>query len=196
MLEARNISFSYNSQTLLFNNFSLSVNRGERVALQALSGKGKSTLCRLLAGYLKPDSGEVRCEGSPLPSKGVCPVQMIWQHPEKAVDPRMRMKDMLAEGGKTSDELLEQLGIKQTWLSRYPHELSGGELQRFCIARAFAANPKYLIADEMTTMLDALTQAHIWKFFAEELKRRSIGLIFVSHSPALSKRIASRTIKL
>ena len=82
------------------------------------------------------------------------------------------------------------------WLSRYPHELSGGELQRFCIARALAANPRYLVADEVSTMLDALTQAQIWRFLMDETSRRGIGLVFVSHSPALTDRIATRVVRL
>lgn len=196
MLEARGISFSYPGQQSLFKDFNLAVDAHERLALQAPSGKGKSTLCRILGGYLKPFSGEIFCDGEPLPAKGSCPVQMIWQHPEKAVDPRMRMKDILAEAGKVSEDMLERLGVRHSWLTRYPHELSGGELQRFCIARAFAADPKYLIADEMSTMLDAITQAQIWEFLIEELEERSIGLLFVSHSPALSSRIASREVIL
>lgn len=196
MLEACGISFSYPGRSPLFEGLDLALGSTERVALQAPSGKGKSTLCRIMSGYLAPRSGEVLCDGEPLPKKGVCPVQMIWQHPEKAVDPRMRMKDVLAEAGEVSPELIENLGIRSAWLSRYPHELSGGELQRFCIARAFAANPKYLIADEISTMLDALTQAQIWEFLVNELEKRSVGLLFVSHSPALSDRIATREFVL
>ena len=126
----------------------------------------------------------------------MCPVQMVWQHPETAVDPRMRMEQTLAEAGSVPAQLLDDLGIQGRWLSRYPHELSGGELQRFCIARALAANPRYLVADEISTMLDAVTQAQIWAFLVAEVERRGIGLVFVSHSPALTERIATRTVNL
>ena len=197
MLEARDISFAHpGARTPLFSGFSLSVGSDERVALSAPSGFGKTTLCRLLAGYERPQEGRVLVDGEPLPKRGACPVQMIWQHPETAVDPRLRMSKTLEEAGKVPQRLLDDLGIQRRWLSRYPHELSGGELQRFCIARALAANPRYLVADEISTMLDALTQAQIWRFLVAETQARGIGLVFVSHSPALTERIATRVVDL
>ncbi|MEG2726319.1 MAG: ATP-binding cassette domain-containing protein, partial [Eggerthellaceae bacterium] len=156
----------------------------------------KTTLCRLLAGYEKPQAGSIVLDGKPLGTRGVCPVQMIWQHPETAVDPRMRLRASLLEAGPVQEDLCAALGIKAAWMARYPHELSGGELQRFCIARALAANPRYLIADEISTMLDAVTQANIWHFLIQETAARNIGLLFVSHTPALTARIATRTITL
>lgn len=196
-LEARDISFSYpDVSELLYDGLSLAVEPGQRVALSAPSGFGKTSLCKILAGYLNPSSGQVLVDGDPLPKRGANPVQMIFQHPERAVDPRMRLGATLAEGGQASSALLEELGIKPAWLSRFPHELSGGELQRFCIARALAANPRYLIADEMSTMLDAVTQAHIWQVLLRECERRNLGLLFVSHSPELTERIATETVCL
>ncbi len=195
MLEVRDLSFGYGKKPL-YEGFNLAVESNERVALRAPSGFGKTTLCRLLAGYEQPSAGNVLVDGDPLPKRGVCPVQMIWQHPETAVDPRMRMEQTLAEAGGASDELLNALGIQDRWLSRYPHELSGGELQRFCIARAFAVHPRYLIADEVSTMLDAVTQAQIWRFLISETQARDIGLVFVSHSPALTERAATRMVDL
>ncbi|MDR3053095.1 MAG: ATP-binding cassette domain-containing protein [Coriobacteriales bacterium] len=192
MLEASDLSFAYNAQRPIFAGLDLALGRDERVALAAPSGAGKSTLSKLLAGYLQPTSGTVLLGGKPLPKRGVSPVQMIWQHPELAVDPRMRLQDTLAEAGTVTPELRERLGIRDAWLSRYPHELSGGELQRFCIARALATQPRYLIADEITTMLDAVTQAVIWQVLLQELHERGIGLVFVSHSRALTKRLATR----
>ena len=211
MLEARDISFGYpGAQKLLYEGFSLSVGAGERVELRAPSGFGKTTLCRILAGYERPLSGSVLVDGAPLPKRGTCPVQLVLQHPELAVDPRMRLRDTLFEGvggtarGGAKDpaaqleaaRLMAGFGIRDEWLARFPHELSGGELQRFCVARALLARPRYLIADEMTTMLDALTQAQLWAFLFEELDRREMGLVFVSHSPALAARIATRTVQL
>ncbi|MEA5019237.1 MAG: ATP-binding cassette domain-containing protein [Gordonibacter sp.] len=195
MLEAQNLSFGYGTKPL-YEGFNLAVESNERVALSAPSGFGKTTLCRLLAGYERPSAGSILVDGEPLPKRGVCPVQMIWQHPETAVDPRMRMEQTLAEAGGASVDLLNALGIQDRWLSRYPHELSGGELQRFCIARAFAVQPRYLIADEVSTMLDAVTQAQIWRFLVSETQSRGIGLIFVSHSPALTERVATRVVNL
>lgn len=196
MLEARNVSFSYGKKKPILSGLDLEVSPGERLALQAPSGFGKTTLCKMLAGYLQPEKGEILCEGRALPAKCVSPVQMIWQHPEKAVDPRMRMKKTLEEGASVPVELRARIGIKDEWLTRFPHELSGGELQRICIARALAVNPPYLIADEISTMLDAVTQAQIWDFLIDELDRRRMGLVFVSHSPALTERLATRAINL
>ena len=211
MLEARDVTFGYSQDKPIYQGFNLRVEAGERVALKAPSGFGKTTLCRMLSGYLRPGSGEVLLDGRPLPRRGVCPVQMIWQHPEAAVDPRMRMAATLAEAGvgdgaaksvrdasvgPEKTELLERLGIRDAWLTRFPHELSGGELQRFCIARALATRPRFVVADEMSTMLDALTQARIWRVLVEEVERTGAGLVFVSHSPALTGRVATRVVEL
>lgn len=197
MLEARGITFGYaKGEPPLYEGFSLEVAPGERVALQAPSGFGKTTLCRILAGFEKAWEGEVLCDGEPLPRAGACPVQLVGQHPELAVDPRLRMEKSLAEAGSVDRALLDALGIRPEWLRRYPHELSGGELQRFCIARALAARPRYLIADEISTMLDAVTQAQIWSFLLEVVQRDNMGLVFVSHSPALTARIATRVVDL
>ena len=197
MLEARGITFAHpGAREPLYRDFDLAVAPDERVALSAPSGFGKTTLCRLLAGYERPQQGEILVDGEPLPKHGTCTVQLILQHPEAAVDPRMRMEKTLAEAGEVPTQLLDDLGIQRKWLRRFPHELSGGELQRFCIARALAANPRYLVADEMSTMLDAVTQAQIWRFLVAETMRRGIGLVFVSHSPALTDRIATRVVDL
>jgi peptide/nickel transport system ATP-binding protein len=196
LLEARDLRFSYPGRPLLFDGLELTVEPHERVGLIAPSGAGKSTLCKLLAGYLTPQTGNILVDGVALPRKGVCPVQLIWQHPEQALDSHLRMQETLDEGGAVSAELRCELGIRDEWLFRHPHELSGGELQRFCIARALAAEPRYLIADEISTMLDAVTQARIWRVLLDACESRGIGLVFVSHSPALTTRIATRTINL
>lgn len=196
MLELKNISFGYEKGASLYEGLDLAVAPGERVALCAPSGFGKTTLCRIMAGYLSPWSGEVFVDGAPLPKRGVCPVQLILQHPETAVDPRRRMASTLREAGAIDHDLLEAFGIREEWLSRYPHELSGGELQRFCIVRALMANPRYLIADEISTMLDALTQAQIWQALVREADLRGMGIVFVSHSPVLTERLATRVVDL
>lgn len=197
MLEARGITFAHpGARTPLYRDFDLVVDAGERVAVSAPSGFGKTTLCRLLTGYERPQAGTILVDGSPLPKRGACPVQLILQHPETAVDPRMRMEQTLDEAGEVPQRLLDDLGIQKRWLTRFPHELSGGELQRFCIARALAARPRYLVADEISTMLDAVTQAQIWRFLVAETQARGIGMLFVSHSPALTERIATRVVHL
>lgn len=107
-IEAKNISFRYRENTpWILKDVSLKIEEGERVGLIGPSGYGKSTLVKILAGYLKPAKGEVLLDGKPLPKKGVCPVQLIYQHPEKAINPRWRMKKVLEESGMFRDEVME-----------------------------------------------------------------------------------------
>lgn len=275
-LEARDISFSYVPGRPILHDVDLVVDPGERVALTAPSGRGKTTLCRVLSGYLRPDAGTVLVDGVELSraraarsgvpvvrtrgaraardgvpaaraqgardgvpaapgSRGsrLCgprPVQLIWQHPEQAFDPLLRLGRSLAEGvpqraaaraGGSSGAgslgaaahsathsaaarldavretgLLERFGIRGAWLDRFPHELSGGELMRFCIVRALIAEPRYLVCDEMTAMLDAVTQAELWREVIAIASERSMGVVLVSHSPALVDRVATRAFSL
>ncbi|MDO4712081.1 MAG: ATP-binding cassette domain-containing protein [Peptostreptococcaceae bacterium] len=194
MLEAKNISFGYDEKNKLLKDISMRFSENEIVGLIGPSGCGKSTFSKILAGYIVPQAGEVLFDGKKLPRQGYCPVQLIYQHPEKAVDPKWKMKEVLAEGWDIDKETLSALGIKEEWLTRWPNELSGGELQRFCIARALGPKTRFIIADEMTTMLDAITQASIWKVIVEQCKARNIGLIAVTHNHALADRICDRII--
>lgn len=198
ILEAKNLSFRYEeSGRKILDQFSLQVDSSERVGILAPSGFGKTTLCKILAGYEEPETGTVLMDGKSLYSyKGYCPVQMIWQHPEQAVNPRLRMKNVIEEGDRTAPELIEKLGIEPDWMNRFPTELSGGELQRFCIARALGQRTRFLLADEITTMLDLITQSQIWHFLIEETERRNIGMLVVSHSPELIKKVCTRVIEL
>lgn len=197
-LEAKKISFRYHSGTRqILNEFSLEIDSRERVGLIAPSGFGKTTFCKILSGYEKPDSGMVLLDGKPLNEYGsYCPVQMIWQHPELAVNPRRKMKTVLEEGDHITDHLIKGLGIEKEWMNRFPSELSGGELQRFCIARALGDRTRFLLADEITTMLDFITQSQIWQFLLEEIKTREIGLLAVSHSQPLLDRICTRKAEM
>ncbi len=195
-LELRKATFAYTQGKPVFQNLSFSVSSNERLCLQAPSGFGKTTLCRALAGYLTLDLGEVLLDGAPVPRSGVSPIQLIWQHPETALDPRLRIKDSLLEAGSLDQDLLRTLGIHEEWLSRYPRELSGGEMQRCCIARALRTRPRFLIADEISTMLDAITQVTIWEAILQYCASYDAGLIMVSHSLALSQRIATRVLDL
>ena len=153
ILEAKHISFRYGTDSRqILNDFSLKLTQEERVGLIAPSGFGKTTFCKILAGYEKPDEGEVLLDGHSLAEyKGYCPVQMIWQHPEQVVNPRLRMKEVLAEGDHLEQRVIEGLGIEPDWLNRYPAELSGGELQRFCIARALGERTRFILADGIGT---------------------------------------------
>lgn len=169
----------------------------DRLGLIAPSGFGKTTFCKILAGYEKPDSGEVLLDGKPLSDwKGYCPVQMIWQHPELSVNPRWKMGEVLKEGDQVEQRIMDGLGIEPDWLNRYPSELSGGELQRFCIARALGQRTRFLLADEISTMLDLITQSQLWNFLLEEVKNREIGLLAVSHSDSLLERICTKMLRL
>ena len=193
-LEAKNIYFRYDrKQPWILEDCSVRVDRGECLAISAPSGYGKTTLAMLLSGYIKPVKGEILIDGKVLPEKGVCPVQLIHQHPERAINPRWRLKRVLEESGKIDADVLHAFGIEHEWL---PRELSGGELQRFCVARALMSGADYLICDEISTMLDVITQAQIWNVVLEEAKKRNIGLIAVTHNMHLAKKIATRIIDL
>ncbi len=196
-LEARNIYFRYDrKQPWILEDCSVRVDRGECLAISAPSGYGKTTLAMLLSGYIKPVKGEILLDGKALPEKGVCPVQLIHQHPEKAINPRWRLKRVLEESGKIDADVLHAFGIEHEWLDRFPRELSGGELQRFCVARALMSGADYLICDEISTMLDVITQAQIWNVVLEEAPKRNMGLIAVTHNMHLAKKIATRIVDL
>lgn len=197
-LEAENISFQYdNGNRKILNNVSLCVNENERVGITAPSGFGKTTFCKILSGYESPDRGRVLLDGKPLREyKGYCPVQMVWQHPELSVNPRLKMREVIREGDRIEERIVQGLGIEADWMNRYPGELSGGELQRFCIARALGERTRFLLADEISTMLDLITQSQIWNFLLDEVKRREIGLVVVSHSTQLLERVCTRIVEL
>lgn len=198
ILEARNISFRYGEKSReILKDFSLKAESTERVGLVAPSGLGKTTLCKILSGYEKPDSGQVLLDGKPLDFYGsYCPVQLIWQHPEQAINPRLRMRSVLEEGDNVSPDLIKRLGIEADWMNRFPAELSGGEMQRFCIARALGQRTQFLLADEISTMLDLITQSQIWHFLMDETEKRKIGMIVVSHSQELLEKVCTRIVDL
>ncbi len=112
------------------------------------------------------------------------------------MDPYLRISRSLQEAGDIDSEILDALGIRKEWLNRFPHELSGGELQRCCLARTLSLNPKFIIADEISTMLDAVTQVQIWTFLLDYIQQNSIGMLLVTHSDSLRLRLATRSIDL
>jgi peptide/nickel transport system ATP-binding protein len=217
LLETKSLGFRYggeeagNRQPWIFRGVNLAFESGCRVALLGDSGSGKTTLGKLLAHYEKPSEGEVVLPGAAF-GKGCYPAQLILQHPETAVNPRFKMRDILNEGwhpggtnkhgglhsktpeAQLQERLCDRLCIERAWLDRYPLELSGGELQRFCIARALAPATRFIIADEITAMFDLITQAQIWEALLGEIQERNIGLIAITHDRALGKRVCTETI--
>ena len=195
-LKAKNINFKYNDERYILKDIDFYINSGEVVGLVAPSGFGKTTLAKILAGYITPESGEVVFEGCRREKNGYNPVQLIFQHPEKSVNPKWKMKKIINESFTPSKELIEAMGIKEGWMNRWPSELSGGELQRFCVIRALSPKTKFLIADEMTTMLDAITQAQIWNVVLDYAKKNDIGVVVISHEKALVDKICDRVVDL
>lgn len=196
-LRAENISFRYNNKSpWILKNVDLTIETGERVALTGPSGYGKSTLSKILAGYIKPTEGQVLLDGKPLPTRGYSPVQLIYQHPEQAVNPRWKMERTLKECWEPDEQLLRAMGIESEWLKRWSSELSGGELQRFCIARVLGPKTQFLVCDEITTMLDVITQAQIWELLLKRARERDLGMAVVTHNMALAERVCSRIVSL
>lgn len=197
MLSVDNLSFSYDGKKQILKDISLSLNRGEILGLMAPSGFGKSTLGKAMAGYLKVKRGKISVDGVDINDlSGFLPVQMVHQAPEKNVNIRWKVEKILNEGWQVNEDVKEKFGIEDSFLNKFPTELSGGELQRICLARVLSCETKYLIADEVTTMLDSITQAqicHLLKHFAKEHK---LGILFISHNEALIDAIADRKIEL
>ena len=195
-LKGNELGFYFKQDEWLFRNLNIELSYGEILGISGYSGSGKTSLSRILANYLAPIEGTVEIDEKHFAKNEAQPVQLIFQHPEKAVNPKWRMKDVLKESYEPDDAVLDRFGIKKEWLSRYPIELSGGELQRFCIVRALHPNTKYIIADEITTMLDAVTQTAIWSELLNVCQERKIGLAVISHEPALLSRLCDRIISL
>ena len=196
-LTGRNISFKYSSGSRqILKDVDITIDNKKILGLFGDSGSGKSSLCKILAGHIKRYDGEVRLDGNEIPKSGFNPVQLIYQHPEKVMNPKWKMHEVLEESWDVPDSLLEDFGIQKSWLNRWPAELSGGELQRFSVLRSLNPNTKFLIADEMTTMLDAITQVQIFESVLKIVKERNMGLLVVSHDRDLMDIICDEVIYL
>lgn len=197
ILEAKDIYFKYpGSEEWTLENISLSLNSNEIVGLVGVSGRGKSTLGKIISAQEKQNSGEVLLDGKSLPFGCYSPVQLIFQHPELAVNPKWKLRKTLEEAGEYDSLLREEMGIKEEFLSRWPNELSGGELQRICVMRALKPETKFIIADEISTMLDVITQSQIWTIILDFAKKYNIGILLITHNEHLAKAICTRIVYL
>jgi oligopeptide transport system ATP-binding protein len=188
---------------------SLSVGRGETLGLVGESGCGKSTLGRLLLRLIEPEAGTIYFDGHDvrrLDHKELrrlrAEMQMVFQDPYASLNPRMTIGDALAEplmlhgiGGPRPArvaELLTVVGLRPQHARRYPHEFSGGQRQRIGIARALAANPKFLVCDEPVSALDVSIQAQIINLLQALKGRFGLSLIFIAHDLAVVRHVADR----
>jgi len=186
---------------------SLIVQPGTRVGLVGPSGSGKSTLAQIMAMLLEPDSGSVTIDGDRVEKWGLRSlramrhrVQLIFQAPRVSVDPRLRVGDaileplaasgMLPAGADERRALLQswaaRVGLTNDLLERFPHEVSEGQLQRACLARALVVCPRYLICDELSSMLDVSTQAALLEAIAAVQDEHGLGLLLITHDRVLA----------
>lgn len=196
-LKGSNISYKYPSTNkYILKDIDIYIDNSKITALVGDSGSGKSTLCKILSGYVQKFEGNVTLDGKELPKNEFCPVQLIYQHPEKVMNPKWKMTNILEESWMPNDELLREFGIQKSWFTRFPQELSGGELQRFSVLRSLNPKTQFLIADEMTTMLDAITQVQIITSVIDIVKKRKMGMLLVSHDIPLVEEICDEIIYL
>ena len=216
VLEVENVSASYTGKETekVLENIDLKIRRGRTVALVGESGSGKSTLARVITGLLPPLEGKVIYGGKELPPalKSRKPetlriMQMIYQMPDTALNPRQRVRDVIGRPltfyfgmkGKEKDdrikELLEKIELSpKKYIDRYPGELSGGEKQRVCIARALAAKPEMIICDEVTSALDQLVAEEILKLLQDLQNELSVSYLFITHDLATVKAISDEIV--
>lgn len=200
--------FSRTSRWILHDH-SILVPAARVTGLRGPSGAGKSTLAAVLAGLRRPASGTVTVDGAPLASfDGPSPVQVVLQQPATAMNPRWKIRDVLGEafGGSRSEAAALATARVETewdvhhglvspdWLGRFPHEISGGELQRVNLARALFTAPRYLIADEISASLDAITQTVLWHRLDHEVSENGIGVLAVSHDSPLLEQVADEIV--
>ncbi len=180
---------------------------GEILGVVGESGSGKSTLLKQISGLETPDSGDILLSGRPLGKKRALAdyrtIQMIFQDAVGSFHPRRRIGASIRESvrnlcGRDNESDLEGLcalvGLDPTLAERYPRSLSGGQCQRFAIARAVAVGPRILLCDEITSALDVSSQAQVLKLLADVVRGKRMSAIFVSHDLAVESCICDRVM--
>ncbi|MFE5256906.1 ABC transporter ATP-binding protein [Streptomyces coelicoflavus] len=212
MLELLTITAGYDRRAPVFRDVSLSVAPGEAVGLLGPSGCGKSTLARVAALLHRPDAGALHLDGTPVrhwrhraPRELRTAFGVVFQQPRLAADPRLTLADLVAEplratgrrdeaAGRVA-ELAADVGLTADLLTRRPHEVSDGQLQRACLARALVLRPRWLVCDEMTAMLDASTTAALVRVVEDYRAGTGAGLLAVGHDRVLLDRWCDRTVE-
>lgn len=204
MLSAKDVCVRYARHLpWVLDRVSLELCPGQVVGLAGPSGIGKSTLARVMSGMQRPAAGSVTIDGEPVRVRhgAPLPVQLVVQHAVHAMNPRWRVRDVLSEVGGTVRGGKDLAGasarlVEDHWLDRFPHELSGGQLQRVNLARTLRAEPQFVIADEITASLDALTQARLWELLLGEVRERGLGLLVVSHDDDLLGVVCDDVVRM
>ena len=213
ILEIRNVDAAYGKGPKVLQNVSISVPRGNTVAIVGESGSGKSTAARVITGLLPVLKGKVLFNNEPLPlmvkdrsKEQLQRIQMIYQMADTAMNPRHTVGEIIGRPlefylGLTGTaletriiELLEMIELDESFYDRLPSELSGGQKQRICIARALAAEPKLIICDEVTSALDQIVQEGILKLLLKLQVELGITYIFITHDIATVKAISDEVV--
>ncbi|MFE4915728.1 ABC transporter ATP-binding protein [Streptomyces sp. NPDC056652] len=212
MLELRSITAGYERRAPVVRNASLTLAPGASLGLLGPSGCGKSTLARVAALLHRPDAGTVTVDGQRVagwrhraPREQRTAIGVVFQQPRLSADPRLRLSELIAEPlratGRRTDlvarvgELARTVGLTGELLGRRPHEVSDGQLQRACLARALVLRPRWLVCDEMTAMLDASTTAALVAVVEEYRREHGAGLLAVGHDRVLLERWCDRTVR-
>lgn len=213
ILEVGNVSASYIKGIKVVDNINLKINRGKTVAVVGESGSGKTSLARVITGLLPPLEGKIIFDGQELAPalksrdrESLRRMQMIYQMPDVALNPRQKIRKILGRPltfyfgmtGKEREnriiELLEITELPEKFTERYPGELSGGEKQRVCIARAIAAKPDLIICDEVTSALDQLVAEEILKLLHNLQSEMNVSYLFITHDLATVKAISDEMV--
>ena len=215
LLEVRDVSASYGGPdgVPVLEDITLDLTRCNTIAVVGESGSGKSTLARAITGLLPPTKGSIVFEGKTLPAsfkqrdkEMLRRLQMIYQMPDVALNPRQKVDEVLGrplsfyfgmEGKERHErvvELLDQIELNKKYLDRFPSELSGGEKQRVCIARALAAKPDMIICDEVTSALDQLVADGILRLLQRLQNELKVSYLFITHDLATVKAISDEIV--